>query len=315
MGDEEVEYMQEFYRWRLRTLQSTDELVEAVVKRVEDLGISDNTYIIYSSDNGYHIGQHRLGPGKASPYEEDVNIPLMVRGPGVAKGRTITNIPTTHTDWAPTILKLAGIDEDYNFDGTPIPLTDDISPTKHEHVSLEFWGDIHFDGKYHAHHPNNTYKALRVIGSDGGYNLFYSVWCTHEHELYDMTTDKAQMKNLMGSGDKTLKIGGKEYKVSQLQPRLDALVQVLRKCSGKTCIQPWEKIHHDGKVNSLVDALGPQFDHFYEKQQVPMKYEECTMGYFPAKEGPDPIAFGGEKIDTRDFNNWDQHEESWEDWT
>jgi len=47
----------------------------------------DNTYIIYSSDNGYHIGQHRMAPGKKCVFEENINVPLIIRGPKVAKGK------------------------------------------------------------------------------------------------------------------------------------------------------------------------------------------------------------------------------------
>ena len=74
--------------------------------RLADYGILDNTYIIYSTDNGYHISQHRLNPGKECGFEEDINIPLIVRGPGVPVGEA--NVVTAHTDLAPTILKIAG---------------------------------------------------------------------------------------------------------------------------------------------------------------------------------------------------------------
>ena len=77
-----------FYRQRLRALQGVDEIVEGVIKRLEDHGILDSTYVIFSSDNGYHIGQHRLQPGKECGYEEDINIPLIIRGPGVPKNST-----------------------------------------------------------------------------------------------------------------------------------------------------------------------------------------------------------------------------------
>lgn len=61
---ENVDYNDHFYRQRLRTLQGVDELVDAVVEKLERNGVLDNTYIFYTTDNGYHIGQHRLQPAK-----------------------------------------------------------------------------------------------------------------------------------------------------------------------------------------------------------------------------------------------------------
>lgn len=196
LTDEVVEYNDSFYRARLQALQAVDELVEGVVRRLEEHGILENTYIIYTTDNGYHISQHRLNPGKECGFEEDINVPLIIRGPGVPVGEA--GIVTAHTDLAPTILKLAGAKWGWDgLDGSPIPLMgEEIVESKkkrQEHVNVEFWGrsipeGIHGfsldDGKVVAYGTNNTYKALRVIGRE--YNLYYSVWCTNEHELYDM---------------------------------------------------------------------------------------------------------------------------------
>ena len=79
--------MDGFYRARLQALAAVDELVDAIVTKVEKLGIADNTYIIFTSDNGFHMAQHRLPPGKGCAYEEDINVPFMIRGPGISKGR------------------------------------------------------------------------------------------------------------------------------------------------------------------------------------------------------------------------------------
>ena len=137
--------MDEFHRLRIRSLQAVDELVEALVQHLEQTAspeVVDNTYIIYTTDNGYHIGQHRLAPGKTCAIEEDINIPFIVRGPGVAKGQTVS-FPTSHTDLVPTIFQLAGIPLQEDFDGIPIPVTVEQQLAlehKSEHVNVEFWG-------------------------------------------------------------------------------------------------------------------------------------------------------------------------------
>jgi arylsulfatase A-like enzyme len=152
----------------------------------------ENTYIIYTSDNGYHIGQHRLQPGKECGFEEDINVPLIIRGPKVPQNH-VTEVVTTHTDLAPTILNLVGgqFPSNASFDGAAIPITQQdmlaADTSRHEHVNVEFWGIAVGEGGKLGHDKifgNNTYKALRIVSKS--WNLYYSVWCTNEHELYDM---------------------------------------------------------------------------------------------------------------------------------
>ena len=109
------------------------------------------THLIYTSDNGYHIGQHRLPPGKECGYEEDVNVPLIIRGPGIPSG-AVTDQVTSHTDLVPTIFNLLGLEARDDFDGAVIPLTshdiDNMRNIRHEHITLEYWGFALAEGKY-----------------------------------------------------------------------------------------------------------------------------------------------------------------------
>lgn len=195
-GDENVEYNDHYYRQRLRALQSVDELVDDVMKRLEAAKLLDNTYIIYSSDNGFHIGQHRMQPGKMCGYEEDINVPLIIRGPGVPQG-AVSDVVTAHVDLAPTIMQLAGMPLRDDFDGAAIPLTKPDQKKaindRQEHVTVEFWGKALTEGGivFRPDEPatilNNTYKSLRIIDvKKNDYSFYYSVWCSNEHELYDM---------------------------------------------------------------------------------------------------------------------------------
>lgn len=134
-----MERNDEFYRSRLRSLQAVDELVDQVFARLKQYGILNNTYIFYSSDNGFHIGQHRLQPGKKCGYEEDINVPLIVRGPGISKG-AIVDGPTSHLDLAPTFLNILDIPLRDDFDGAPISLAAGGPTVDRELVQVEFWG-------------------------------------------------------------------------------------------------------------------------------------------------------------------------------
>ncbi|KAI0535384.1 arylsulfatase-like protein [Xylaria digitata] len=288
-GPGNVEYNDYFYAQRLRALQSVDEIVDSLVRRLEKLGILENTYLFYSTDNGYHIGQHRLNPSKQCSFEEDINIPLIVRGPGVPQNFA-TDIVTTHTDLAPTLLQIAGAPLRDDFDGLAIPLTrsglDQAKDERHEHVTVEYWGFASNEGQEFDWYPkfitNNTYKALRVIGES--YNLHYQVWCNNEHELYDLTTDPGQMLNLLDPNERS---GGTllGLPLDKVVQRLDTLLFVLKSCRAETCIYPWRELHPAGNVESLKDALSSRFDTFYDTETESIKFERCEMGYILDAEG------------------------------
>jgi hypothetical protein len=84
-------------------------MVGAAIAALAASGQLNNTYIVFSSDNGYHLGQFNLAGGKQTPNEEDVHLPLYIRGPGVAPGSTIPHL-VANIDIAVTIADLAGID-------------------------------------------------------------------------------------------------------------------------------------------------------------------------------------------------------------
>jgi arylsulfatase A-like enzyme len=89
-------------RDRARMVQSIDRMVDQVLDAVDD-----NTYVVLTSDNGFHLGQHGLGRSKGTPYDSDVHVPLLVTGPGVSPGprqEMVSNI-----DLAPTFEELAGL--------------------------------------------------------------------------------------------------------------------------------------------------------------------------------------------------------------
>jgi arylsulfatase A-like enzyme len=312
LTDEIVDYHDHFYRERLRALQSVDELVEDIVRRLEQYDLLDNTYIFYTTDNGYHLSQHRLGPGKECGFEEDINIPLIVRGPGVPANIT-TEIVTTHTDLSPTFLELAGARSRDSFDGLAIPLTqsslESAVETRQEHVTVEFWGLAMFEGKSWDRQQlylNNTYKAVRVLGKS--HNLYYSVHCTQEHELYDLNVsqhtlsylhakpyiadrlrfspsqvDPYQINNLLAPDSAATHASG--FPIEKIVSRLDSLLFVLKSCKSQTCVRPWESLHPLGNVATLSDALSSRFDDFYATQQR-VHFEYCAMGQVPAAEGP-----------------------------
>ena len=301
-----IDLEDELYRARVRVLAGIDDMVAELIASLEKHDMLDNTYIVYTTDNGYHIGNHRLGPGKKQGYETDVNIPMIWRGPGVDSDKTTDSV-STHTDLAPTFLTLFGLPLRTNLDGRTIPEITGGSKKSGEHVNIELWGaaDPYEIGLFKKpglpSHLKNTYKGLRIIADD--YSLYYSVWCTNEHELYDMTEDPWQTTNLIpntmavanitssGNDDGKAfdgKSGNSNLRgrpLSEVVNRIDALLMVLKTCVTTACTEPWKQLHPDGNVDTLHDAMDDKYDDFYAMQPK-VYFDGCRALYIPEVEGP-----------------------------
>jgi arylsulfatase A-like enzyme len=96
----QVAWVDENYRGRLRALRDVDDLVGEVVGTLREQGDLENTYIVFTSDNGWHYGEHRL-QGKWSPYENAVRVPMVVRGPGCRRTRNAGSLRLTTTSPRP----------------------------------------------------------------------------------------------------------------------------------------------------------------------------------------------------------------------
>ncbi len=101
---------------RVESLQALDDLVEGVVNKLNNAGVMRNTYIFFTSDNGWEEGEHRIPREKNQPYEESSRVPLLVRGPGVQAGSTTSRL-ALNTDYFPTFTHLAGIQTPSYVDG------------------------------------------------------------------------------------------------------------------------------------------------------------------------------------------------------
>lgn len=109
------DYIDVLYRRRLQDMLGVDDLLRHVVDTLRRAGQLHDTYIFLGSDNGFHLGQHRLPPGKETAFEEDIRVPLVVRGPGVPQGTTPAM--AMNTDLAPTFAAIAGAAVPHFVDG------------------------------------------------------------------------------------------------------------------------------------------------------------------------------------------------------
>ena len=80
------------YRERAQAVQAVDKMIGTLQAAVAAAGQTDNTYFVFTSDNGYHMGEHSLRPGKQTAFDTDIHVPLIVTGPGVPAGKILPNI-------------------------------------------------------------------------------------------------------------------------------------------------------------------------------------------------------------------------------
>ena len=125
LSPEQMDYMEELHRKRLQSMLAVDDMMGNLIKALKQSGELSNTYIFFTSDHGFHLGEHRLDAGKWTPYEEDIRVPLIVRGPGVAEGKTLHQM-VLNQDLAPTFADIAGAKTPSFVDGRSlVPLLSD----------------------------------------------------------------------------------------------------------------------------------------------------------------------------------------------
>jgi N-acetylglucosamine-6-sulfatase len=104
------------YQRRLESLLAVDEGIQKIVDDLSARGELDNTYLIFTSDNGFMQGQHRLHQGKFAPYEPSIQVPLLIRGPGIPPGGQPRAL-VWNGDITATILKIANAKPELQQDG------------------------------------------------------------------------------------------------------------------------------------------------------------------------------------------------------
>ncbi|EJT81451.1 hypothetical protein GGTG_01430 [Gaeumannomyces tritici R3-111a-1] len=308
MPDADVAWADAEYRRRAQALMGIDEMVADVVAKLEEKGVIDNTYIIYTSDNGYHLGQHRMAVGKTTPFAEDTNLPFVVRGPGVPAGARSTLVGS-HLDLAPTFLDIAGVSPQEMpvfLDGRSLLPQWKDPQMKHpgageggnaEVLNVEYWGTASIgtpNGRFAS--PKNTYKTVRIAGDGFGY--LYSHWCeTSDVELYNTTDDPHEITNLALNPTPETK---------RLMSRLNALLLATKSCAENTCRNPWQTVVANtaaaGSVASLKQALDPRLDDLFASfPQVTVA--RCLPVQLAANEAPfwPPLAQEGLGLAHRNY--------------
>lgn len=168
------------YRSQLESLLAIDDLVERLVDTLEETGRLDRTVILFTSDNGFFHGQHRIPEGKLLPYEEAIHVPLIVRGGGFPAGATARQ-PVSNVDLAPTIVALAGATARRKMDGRDL-LPVALDPSIGQDRALFF--EVLSRNK-----SRPSYEAVRTS------RWMWIEYRNGSRELYDMQADPLQLQS------------------------------------------------------------------------------------------------------------------------
>lgn len=228
------------YTNRLGALKSLDEMVAGIVGTLDRTGELDNTYLIFTSDNGYSLGAHRLTQ-KMAPYEESMRVPLAIAGPGIHPGRS--DAMALSTDLAPTIFDWAGLPVPERVDGrslTPV-LAGDTAGWRADFVA-EYGGpgSEGRDGIAQEQIPGTDTPLVYTLDMPSWSAVrtdryLYARWYERErpldqreYELYDLHADPYQLTNLIKTPE-----GRAAH--ADLVAVLDRRLAVLTACAGATC--------------------------------------------------------------------------------
>jgi len=232
LGSTAISSLTNAYRGRLRALQSVDDLVDSVVTTLRSARVLDKAWIFYTSDNGFHMGAHRSRSGKNLPYEEDLRVPFVVRGPGVTRGKVVPEIGL-NIDLAPTFAEIAGAAPTVPQDGRSLlPLLTGTAPAWRLSFQAERGAQ---DLAWISSRPGELHPQLEVgdvsaAGFPGlGWNAIrtsrwkYVEWANGDRELYDLMVDPYELTNRFYIAD--------TLNAPLLQTRLHELMT----CAGPQC--------------------------------------------------------------------------------
>jgi N-acetylglucosamine-6-sulfatase len=201
--------LSELHRNQLRSLKGVDDMVGALLDLLQERSELENTYVVFTTDNGAHMGEHRwwLGRGgyKNTAYEEAAGVPLAVRGPGIPANQVRPQL-VLNNDFAPTFADIADAPVPEDVDGRSLlPLMNSTPPQSWRTAILN---EKPVGGGYHSLITNRyTYVEYK----------------TGERELYDRQQDPYQLSSIHGTASPAL--------LDSLHSRL----ALLKACAGQSC--------------------------------------------------------------------------------
>ena len=228
LSAKDLSRLDETFRKRVQSVQAIEEMLGKLRATLAATGKTNTTYVVFSADNGLHLGEYSLRSGKMTPFDIDVRVPLIVAGPGVAQGRTSEAL-VANIDLAPTFAAWAGATLPSRTDGRSFAdlLQGALATGGRQMLSIE-----HLNHEHRADDPDAptpyganppTYTALRSA------NFLYVEYATGEMAYYDLSADPHQLNNQLN------------MLPMQKREQLHEALLAHKNCMGQTCRQAQDK--------------------------------------------------------------------------
>ena len=180
----------------LRCVAGVDRAIGRVLDYLEETGLDENTLVVYTSDQGFYLGEHGWFD-KRWMYEESFKMPFVIQCPGVIEPGSTTDVMAMNVDFAPTLLDFAGLDVPEEMQGESFKL------------ALEGRGEASRSSVYYHYYEYPKWHKVQPhygIRTDR-YKLMHFYYSMDEWELYDMEADPHEMRNLYAEADPALVAG------------------------------------------------------------------------------------------------------------
>jgi N-acetylglucosamine-6-sulfatase len=190
--------LDEEFRLRAQSVQSVDRMIGNLRSTLAEAGVADRTVVVFTSDNGYHMGEYTMPSGKQTAFDTDVNVPLVMAGPGIDAGRSATQV-VANVDLRSTFADWAGAPAPVEADGRSIrPLLSGPAPAEWRHVTLI----EHHDPATDPRDPDYAKDSLNIPPSYDalrGEKFTYVEYVNGAVEYFDRGTDPDMLKNVAGT--------------------------------------------------------------------------------------------------------------------
>lgn len=217
LSSAEIAALTEVNQQRRESLLSAETVVQRLLTVLEQSGELDDTYVVFTSDNGYVLGEHRLRGGKLFPYEVATRVPLLMRGPGIPPGTTVDPLVGLQ-DLAPTVLSMAGVHPPRSaFAPDGLSLLDVMAQPEafaQRPVVLEAGPQSDGSAEYRFH-------GLRTP------RWKYVERSTGKRELYDLNGDPYELHNV-----------AEVPSFAETRAALAAMLREYEYCAGASCLEP-----------------------------------------------------------------------------
>lgn len=260
----DISLLDDIQRHRMQTLLAVDEMVGEIVGQLQRLGVTNNTYILFTSDNGFHIGQFVQPWDKRQPYETDIKVPLSMRGPLIAPNQT-SQLAVASVDLAPTILSIAGVDIPQDMDGVSFyKAALKNSDLRERNILIEYYGEgdsetvdascfNREDGEQLSNcvqsnwckcedARNNTYACVRTVSATTDFKFCQFYDTENFIEAYNLRSDPYELHNIYI-----------EMKPQQ-QDNYSATLKQLLRCTGLECRSLSKDVMKSGTIVTNVSS-------------------------------------------------------------